>query len=196
MDVSRREFIGSLPLVAVAGYSLGTSFPELFTADYRLLLPPGYQDYITPSKDRIENLAEELEIRQEWPGTYSLSIGYSPGDFSYVSDTGDSWQKPLEYLENGLEGDCEDYALFAQSILEADDRASMIVVAEEGDDLHAYVETVLDGEYLTADVNAPTRLRGRGELEQEFDGEVTPVGMFNSETSYRSFDPDWAENQL
>lgn len=196
MELGRRRFALGVLSSAATGYALGASMPKFFTGNYRAILPHDYQEYISPGSEEIAGLADDLEIHGSGDhGFMSFELG--PGDFMYDSDRGRDWQHPVEYLENDLEGDCEDYALLIQSILEADDRPSVLVVAETGpNDLHAYVETFHDGEYLATDVNFPANLYSREGFEEMFGEEVNPVGMFSSRLRYQSFDPDWAEKQL
>lgn len=146
-----------------------------------------YQDYITPEVAIVERFASEAEVTD-------AEIRF-PGDpeFEYVTDPERDgvgyWQTPQQYYEHSFRGDCEDYAFFFSSVLEAMGYDTRVVFGLLDREAHALTEFYTGDGYAITGVTDPKTVTSRSTFRDV--ARWRPVAMFGVDTAWQPYDPQW-----
>lgn len=189
MALQRREFIGRAALVGGIGVEPPDALVKFVTGVGSLVnVSLEYQEYVTPADPLIGFLATRARLsgaRVKLPGHPEFEYVRDPTQFV----TPERWQKPRQYVRNGYRGDCDDYALFVASLVEAAGHDARVVVGLLGDRGHALTEFKRGDDYVVTSVGAPKTIWHRQQFDQL--ERWQPVAMFGPDQPMRAYDPDW-----
>lgn len=121
--------------------------------DQRHLLP---SRGIQPDHPKIKQLAKEVtqgkeSKRQQAKAIYEFVANYMTYDMEKLRNDGFDWDdRAIKSLET-RKGVCQDYVFLALSMLRSLDIPSRFVEGEAGNQRHAWIEVLIDGQWITMD---------------------------------------------
>lgn len=146
--------------------------------DYRDLLP---SRGIQPNHPRIKKLAQTLAKgkqtdRQKAKAVFRFVATYMNYDMEKLRNDGFDWDDSALKSLQTRKGVCQDYVFLGLSLLRSLEIPSRFVEGEAGNQRHAWIEVLVDGEWITMD---PTWGSGY----------ITPDGRFVKRYDERYFNP-------
>lgn len=146
--------------------------------DYRHLLP---SRGIQPDHPHIQSLAKKITRgkktqRQKAKAVFRFVATYMNYDMQKLREDGFDWDDSAIKSLQTRKGVCQDYVFLGLSLLRSLEIPSRFVEGEAGNQRHAWIEVLIDGEWLTMD---PTWGSGY----------ITPSGKFVKRYDESYFDP-------
>ena len=146
--------------------------------DYRHLLP---SRGIQPNHPQIKRLAKKITQgkktnRQKAKAIYRFVATYMNYDMQKLRNDGFDWNDSALKSLQTRKGVCQDYVFLGLSLLRSLEIPSRFVEGEAGNQRHAWIEVLIDGEWITMD---PTWGSGY----------ITPGGSFVKRYDERYFNP-------
>jgi len=170
-------------------------------------MPNDPSSYITPDNEVVQGFANNLEVR-DYPAAINIGgnnisgikfMRFADGkplmgkyffDAEHLGHT-DYWQNPEHFLTTLGRGDCEDYALASNSLLEAKGYDSVVVLGTMKGEGHAWTETIIDGKAYLTDNNVRDLLIPRDVAYSQLG--YSPQSMFGDDLPLGTYNPDWVE---